>query len=50
MTSVDDWDKIVDLGRQLTFPEKITTSTLRPDIVLCSRATKQVVLIELMVP
>lgn len=50
LTSATDWDMRVDLRRQLKFPEKITTSTLRPDIVLWSRATKQVVLLELTVP
>lgn len=50
LTSATDWDMRVDLRRQLKFPEEITISTLRPDIVLWSRATKQVVLLELTVP
>ena len=39
-----------DLKKQLKFPEEIAHTNLRPDIVLWSRGTKQVVLIELTVP
>lgn len=39
----------VNLGRQLKFPEDITVTTLRPDMVLMSE-TRQVVLLELTVP
>uniref|UniRef100_A0A1A8DYB0 Uncharacterized protein n=1 Tax=Nothobranchius kadleci TaxID=1051664 RepID=A0A1A8DYB0_NOTKA len=39
----------VDVGRQLKFPENITATSLRPDMVI-SESTKQVVILELTVP
>ncbi|XDV14344.1 hypothetical protein PO909_014615 [Leuciscus waleckii] len=45
-----DWQLEVDLGRQLKFPGNIAATTLRPDIVLVSEKTRQVVLLELTVP
>lgn len=39
-----------DLKRQLRFPGEITITNLRPDIILGSKGTKQVVLIELSMP
>lgn len=45
-----DWQMKADLGKQLKFPEQIVETTLRPDIVLFSDSTKQVVLLELTVP
>lgn len=39
-----------DLKKCLKFPEEIAHTSLRPDIVLWSKGTKQVVLIELSVP
>ncbi|XP_074527636.1 uncharacterized protein LOC141791255 [Halichoeres trimaculatus] len=45
-----DWQLRVDLGRQLKFPENIVETTLRPDIILSSATSKQVVLLELTVP
>ena len=40
----------VDLDRQLRFPVEITTTSLRPDIVVWSTKAKAVHLIELTVP
>ncbi len=40
----------VDLERQLKIPTHITQSKLRPDIILVSEATKQLILLELTVP
>jgi len=40
----------VDLGRQLKFPEHIARMSMRPDLVLTTDSTKQVVLVELTVP
>ena len=40
----------VDLGNRLKFPEHITETTLRPDIVLWSNKTKQVLMYELTCP
>lgn len=45
-----DWQLNVDLGKQLKFPENIVETTLRPDIVLLSNTSKQVVMLELTVP
>lgn len=45
-----DWEMRLDLGRQLKFPEEIAVTSLQPDIVLWSQASKQVALIELTVP
>ncbi len=45
----DDWEMPAYLRKQLRFPEQITQTSLRPDIVLWSKVTKQVVLIELTV-
>lgn len=47
--SANDWEMRVDLRRQLKFPEEIANTNLRPDIVLWSRTTKQVALLELTV-
>jgi len=38
------------LGRQLKFPQHVVETTLRPDIVLLSEATKNLVMLELTVP
>ncbi|XP_061778568.1 uncharacterized protein LOC133569990 [Nerophis ophidion] len=50
LATASDWEMRVDLKKQLKFPEEIAHTTLRPDIVLWSKGTKQVVLIELTVP
>ena len=50
LSTAQDWQMRVDLGRQLKFPEHVARSTLRPDIVIFSNSTKQVVLCELTVP
>ena len=47
LASANDWEMRTDLKKQLKFPEEIAHTSLRPDIVLWSRGTKQVVLIEL---
>ncbi len=39
-----------DIGRKLVFPQKIATTALRPDIVLWSERSRQVVMVELTVP
>ncbi len=48
--SVSDWELQVDLGKQLKFPDHVTATSLRPDMVLLSAALKQVLLMELTVP
>ncbi|XP_077372334.1 uncharacterized protein LOC144033646 [Festucalex cinctus] len=50
LATAQDWQLKVDLGKQLKFPENIAVTTLRPDIVLVSETTRQVVLLELTVP
>lgn len=40
----------VDLGKQLKFPDTIAVTMLRPDMVLMSQISRQVVLLELTVP
>lgn len=47
-TTAQDWQPMVDLGRQPKFPSYITVTSLKPDIVIPSEATKQsLTLIEL---
>jgi len=50
MTTANDWVIQADIGKQLEFPKDIITTNLRPDIIMYSRRTKQLVLIELTVP
>ncbi|XP_075904972.1 uncharacterized protein LOC142903304 [Nelusetta ayraudi] len=50
LTSAVDWDLRVDLGKQLKFLDQITTTSLRPDIVLSSVSSRQVLMLELTVP
>ena len=45
-----DWSMRADIGKQLQFPREITTTSLRPDIVLWSAAAKSAMLIELTIP
>lgn len=48
--TANDWQLRADLGKQLRFPENIVETSLRPDIVLLSDSSKQVILLELTVP
>ena len=50
LAKAQDWELKVDLGKQLKFPENVATTSLRPDLVLTSASSKQVVLLELTVP
>jgi ribA/ribD-fused uncharacterized protein len=50
LASTDDWVLLVDLKPQLVFPPEITSTTSRPDMVIWSRKTKTVIIIELTVP
>ncbi|XP_061747756.1 uncharacterized protein LOC133545995, partial [Nerophis ophidion] len=50
LATARDWELSVDLGKQLKFPDVVAKRTLRPDIVLTSVASKQVILLELTVP
>ncbi|TWW59865.1 hypothetical protein D4764_06G0013950 [Takifugu flavidus] len=44
-----DWQLHVDLGKQLIFPSHIITS-LRPDMIIISEASKHLIMLELTVP
>lgn len=48
--SAPDWELWVDLGMQLKFPDFATPTSLKPDMVLTSASSKQVLLLELTVP
>ena len=50
LSTAGDWQMVADLDRQLKFPGEIAATSRRPDVVLWSRSTKQVVLLELTVP
>ena len=50
LATAADWKLAADVGEQLTFPQEVAVTTRRPDIVLWSPATKQVVMVELTVP
>ena len=50
LSSASDWELQADFGRQLKFPEHVTSTSLRPDLVLTSASSKQVLLLELTVP
>ena len=49
LSTAQDWQWRVDIGNRLKVPEQIATTTLRPDLILWSTETKQVLLIELTV-
>jgi len=44
-----DWELKVDRGKHLKFPED-AAATLKPDMVLTSEASKQIILLQLTVP
>ncbi|XP_029958217.1 uncharacterized protein LOC115396474 [Salarias fasciatus] len=50
LTTANDWQMLVDLQKQLKFPSHIVSTSLRPDIVLFSESTKQVIMLELTDP
>uniref|UniRef100_A0A3B1JAJ2 Reverse transcriptase domain-containing protein n=1 Tax=Astyanax mexicanus TaxID=7994 RepID=A0A3B1JAJ2_ASTMX len=50
LATAKDWQLSVDLEKQLKFPQHIVATTLRPDILLVSEETKNILLIELTVP
>lgn len=50
LTTAADWQLQVDLGKQLKFPAKITSTRLRPDMIIMSESTKQLIMLELTVP
>ena len=50
LSAATDWELRADVGERLRFPEHITTTKLRPDIVFFSEKLKKIVLWELTVP
>ena len=50
LATAQDWKLKVDLGKQFKFPETVSITSLRPDIMLISETSKQVLLLELTVP
>ncbi|XP_073720025.1 uncharacterized protein [Misgurnus anguillicaudatus] len=50
LNTAQDWQMKVDLCKQLKFPQHVVNTSLRPDIVLVSEATKNLVMLELTVP
>ena len=50
LTAANDWQLEVDLGKQLKFPSRITSTRLRPDMIIVSDSTKQLIILELTVP
>ncbi len=47
---VSDWEMQVELKKELVLPEEVATTTLRPEMVLLSRSTKTIIVVELTVP
>lgn len=45
-----DWQLNVDLGSQLKFPDTISVTTLKPNMVLVSQSSRQMLLLQLTVP
>lgn len=45
-----DWQLHVDLGKQLRFPHHIAVTSLRPDMIIISEASKHLIMLELTVP
>jgi len=50
LAAAQDWELKVDLGKQLKFLENDAAAATRPDMVLISEASKQIVLLEFTVP
>jgi len=51
LSSADDWEMMVDFNHdRLVFPKFICTSDLRPDILIFSKQSRRVILIELTCP
>ena len=50
LNTARDWKLQVDLGRRVKIPEYIMSTQLKPDLILTSDLTKQMVVMELTVP
>ena len=50
LNSARDWELQVDLGKRVKIPEHIMLTRLKPDLILTSNSTKQMIVMELTVP
>ncbi|KAK1786602.1 hypothetical protein P4O66_003040 [Electrophorus voltai] len=48
--TASDWQLLVDLGRHLKFPQQIAETSLCPDMIITSAASKHLIMLELTVP
>ncbi|XP_062272394.1 LOW QUALITY PROTEIN: uncharacterized protein LOC133978067 [Scomber scombrus] len=48
--TASDWQLQVDLGKQLKFPAHIAATSLRPDMIITSEASRHLIMLELTVP
>ncbi|XP_077380867.1 uncharacterized protein LOC144020874 [Festucalex cinctus] len=48
--TASDWQLQVDLGKQLKFPQHIAATSLRPDMIITSEASRHLIMLELTVP
>ena len=47
LSNANDWEIRADLEKRLKFPEEIIETALRPDIIVFSTSTKQIIMLEL---
>ena len=50
LSDAKDWKVTVDVGTSLKIPTEICITNLRPDMIIVSRKTKQIGIVELTVP
>lgn len=50
LATATDWKMAADIGGRMAFPQEVAVTQSRPDIVLWSPQTRQVVMVELTVP
>ena len=50
LTAAKDWKVMVDLDKNLKIPTEICNTSLRPDLTIVSRKTRQIGIVELTVP
>ena len=50
LNTARDWEMRVDLSQRLIFPPEIAATNLRPDLVLWSKSSRRVFIVELTVP
>ena len=49
-STASDWQLLVDVQKKLRYPEEITVTSMRPDMLLLSRESKTIHIVELTVP